>query len=178
VLATPAARRDAAAAALVKGVRVAHAQLRLLRFVGDLFDAQRERMEIKEQLAIANQSTPRHVRVAQNKVPARVFRRITARPRQHFSPMIQLGVVAVHEFSLAVMNRLAADVDVKARQKVKPKPGLATAPTRRRSAIIPREFEPVSARNGYYFSSCFSQFSQRERPNTSPGNGGREEFHL
>src|SRR6266705_3204914 len=47
VLATPAARRDAAAAAPVNRVGIAEAQLCLLRFVRQLFDAQREGMEIE-----------------------------------------------------------------------------------------------------------------------------------
>src|SRR5437899_2177631 len=48
LLATPTTRRDAAAAATVNGVGVAHAQLRLLRFVGNLLDAQRKGVEIEE----------------------------------------------------------------------------------------------------------------------------------
>src|SRR5438445_9782042 len=83
VLATPTTRRDAAAAAPVNGVGVTDAQLRSLRFVGNLFDPQREGMKIEEQLSVANQSAVRHVRVAQNEMPPRLFRRVTTRLRQH-----------------------------------------------------------------------------------------------
>src|SRR2546426_8475976 len=81
LLATPTTRRDAAAAATVNGVGVADSQLRLFRFVRNLLDAQREGVEIEEQLAVANQSTMRHMRVAQNEMAPRVFRRVTARLR-------------------------------------------------------------------------------------------------
>ncbi len=84
-------------------------------------------MEIEEQLVVANQSTARHVRVAQNEMASCVFRRVTARLRQHLGPMIELRIIGVHEFGLAVMNRLAADVDVNACQKIKPKLGFAVA---------------------------------------------------
>ena len=67
------------------------------------------------------------MRVAQNEMPPRVFRRVTARLRQHLGPMIQLRVVAVHEFGLTVMNRFAANVDVGAREKIKPELGFAAA---------------------------------------------------
>ena len=67
------------------------------------------------------------MRVAHNEMSPRVFRRVTARLRQHLGPMIQLRVVTVHEFSLAVMNGFAANVDVGAREKIKPELGFAAA---------------------------------------------------
>ena len=94
-------------------------------------------MKIEEQLAIARQSAVRHVSVAQNEMPSSVFLGVTARPRQYIGPVIQLRIIAVHEFSLTVVNCLAANVDVGARQKIKPELGFAPAHVGYRGALRP-----------------------------------------
>ena len=91
------------------------------------------------------------MRVAQNEMPSRMFGRVTSRLRQHFGPMIQLWVIAVHEFGLAVMNRFAANVDVGACEKVEPELRFTAAHVRHGVTLAPLIAVP-----------------QQERLNTSP----------
>jgi hypothetical protein len=116
MLAFPSAGSDAAAAATVKAVDESHPQFAFLRFLLHFGDAQREGVKIQKQPAIANEAAPRHMTIAKDEMPARVFPGVLAGAFQDFRPVLEIGIVAVHQFDLAKMDGFASDVDVGAGQ--------------------------------------------------------------
>jgi len=111
---------EAALAAPVERLGVALPQLRLPGIAREFLDAQWKAIEIKQEFAIAQESSARHLRIARHKMPARTPRRIPARERQYIGPVIKLQLITVHQFHLPIMNCLAAGIQRGARQELKP----------------------------------------------------------
>jgi len=111
---------------------------RLLRLpVGRFHDPQREGVEVEQQFSVVHQAAARDVAVADHPVPARVLGGVGADEGQNLRPVTVVPVVAVHDLDLAEVDRLAAEVDVGAREEVEPQLRLRPADVGHRRVAPP-----------------------------------------
>jgi len=127
VVAGPAGEGGAALAAVVEAVGEADFQDGFAGLIGDFHDTEGERVEIEQELSVADEATARYVAVAQDRVAARVGGGVRADEGEDLRPVRQVAVVAVHDLDLAEMDRLDTDVDVRRGLAVEPELGLHPA---------------------------------------------------
>src|SRR5678815_4761956 len=94
-------------------------------------------MEVEKQPAIANKSAPRHMSITEKEVAARVRGGISPGALENFGPMVQPGIIAIHQLHLAEMDRLTSGIDVGPAQVGEPQPRFHPAHIRHRSTPAP-----------------------------------------
>src|SRR5437588_1766242 len=90
-------------------------------------------MKVQEQLPIAHEAAAGHMAVAEYHVPSGMLCRIGSNQRQNLRPIRQIAIVAIHDFHLAEMNRLDAQIDIRRRLIKEPQLRLWPAYVRDRS---------------------------------------------
>ena len=99
-------------------------------------------MKIHQQLPVADQAAAGNVRVAQHHVPTSVLGRVGPDQREHLAVVIQVSVVAVHQFRLSKVDRFAAHVDERSPQEIEPELGFRPTHVRHRLTPSPVILEP------------------------------------
>ena len=117
VFALPAAVRSSSLAAEENAVKITNLEDRLLRMAGNLLDSQWKCMKVEQELAVAHQAAARHVRIAEHHAAARMLLGIGANQSKDASIVRKVLIVFIHDFHLAPVNALEAQIDIRHRQK-------------------------------------------------------------
>lgn len=123
VVAVPAAEGGSAFAAIVNAIAEAELEDGFLRFVRSFLYAKGEGVEIENWIAVVHEAAAGDVPIAKDHVAPGVFGGVIANAGDESEPMGVSRIIAVHDFDLAEVDRLATEVDVGSGLVIKPQLG-------------------------------------------------------